>query len=125
MDFVKGAEVLLLKEVQQEVYAREISCLQESRQFPKDSSLVTLSSIMDKNALLRVGGRLKHSKLVTGDKTPVIIPGKHHIATLLVRHYHDAIHHQGRHFTGAIRSAGYWITGGKRLINSLLHKCEM
>ena len=60
----------------------------------------------------------------TGEKTPIIIPGKHHIATLIVRHYHEAIYHQGRHLTeGAIRSAGYWITGGKRLINSILHRC--
>lgn len=46
------------------------------------------------------------------------------MAILLVRHFHEAVKHQGRHFTaGALQSAGYWIIGGKRLISSLLHKC--
>ena len=53
-----------------------------------------------------------------------MIAGQHHIATLLIRHYHREIQHQGRQFTkGAVRSAGYWITGGKRLISSLIYKC--
>jgi hypothetical protein len=45
------------------------------------------------------------------DKLQFVIPGRHYIATLLVRHHHEKIKHQGRHFTdGAIRSAGFWIT---------------
>ncbi|XP_068250241.1 uncharacterized protein [Palaemon carinicauda] len=43
---------------------------------------------------------------------------------LLVRHYHGKVRHQGTHFTdGAVRSAGFWIFGGKRLISSFIHKC--
>lgn len=58
------------------------------------------------------------------DKHPLILPGNHHVSTLLVRHYHNKVKHMGRHFTdGAVRSAGIWITGVKRLINSILHKC--
>lgn len=54
----------------------------------------------------------------------MIIPGKHHVATLLVLHYHQAVKHQGRHFTeGAIRAAGYWLMSAKRCIGSLLNKC--
>lgn len=54
----------------------------------------------------------------------MLVPGKHHIAKLLVMYYHKSIHHQGRHLTeGSIRRAGYWITGGKRLISSVLHSC--
>ena len=33
-------------------------------------------------------------------------------------------HHQGRHITeGAIRNAGLWITGAKRLVSSVIYKC--
>lgn len=32
--------------------------------------------------------------------------------------------HQGRHLTeGAVRSAGFWIIGGKRLVASLIYNC--
>lgn len=55
---------------------------------------------------------------------PIVIPGKHHIATLLTRHFHDLAQHQGRHITaGTIRNAGYWITGSKRLISSIIYNC--
>nr|XP_054601538.1 uncharacterized protein LOC129164687 [Nothobranchius furzeri] len=58
------------------------------------------------------------------EKHPIIIPKNTHVATLLVRYYHERVAHQGRHFTeGAIRSAGLWILGGKRLISSTVHKC--
>lgn len=108
------------------MYAKEISCLQDKKLIPKNSSILDLSPTLDKNGLLRIGGRLGSSSLHPSEKNPVIIPGKHHIATLLVQHYHNLVKHQGRHLTeGSIRSAGYWITGGKRLINSIIHKCVL
>ena len=79
---------------------------------------------MDEDGLLRVGGRLNRAKIQNGERNPIIISGKHHIAKLIVQHYHEATYHQGRHFTeGAVRTAGFWITGGKRLICSILHSC--
>ena len=42
----------------------------------------------------------------------------------MVQHYHDSVHHQGRLFTeGAVRPAGFWITGCKRLVNSVIRDC--
>ena len=91
---------------------------------PRNSTIQSLSPILDSDGLLRVGGKLKNAYLETREKTPIIIPGKHHIATLLVRHFHERVKHQGCHFTeGAVRSAGYWIVSSKRLISSVLHKC--
>ncbi|XP_022808943.1 uncharacterized protein LOC111345924 [Stylophora pistillata] len=43
---------------------------------------------------------------------------------LVVRHYHERVQHQGRHFTlGLIRSSGFWIVGGKRLVNTIINSC--
>ena len=54
----------------------------------------------------------------------MIIPKRCHLATLIIRHYHEQVSHQGRHITeGAIRSAGFWIVGGKRHISSILCQC--
>lgn len=53
-----------------------------------------------------------------------ILPAKHHVSTLNVRKFHADVKHQGRHLAeGRIRSSGYWIVGGKRLVSSILHKC--
>ncbi len=96
----------------------------KAREDPKSSPLHTLDPFIDEQGLLRVGGRLHRSSLNQSEKTPLIIPGKHHIATLLIRHHHERIHHQGRHFTeGAVRAAGFWIVGGKRRVSSIIHQC--
>ena len=74
---------------------------------------VKLSPYLDADGRLGVG-------IPEHEKHPILVPGRHHIAILLVRHYHDPTHHQGRHITeGAIRSVGIWITGGKSLISSI------
>lgn len=58
------------------------------------------------------------------DKNPILIPKKHHIAVLLIRHFHESVYHQGRLITeGKIRSAGYWIIGSKRKIGTCIHNC--
>jgi uncharacterized protein YcgI (DUF1989 family) len=50
----------------------------------------------------------------TGERHSIIVPKGHNVVTLLIRHFHDLVKHQGRHFTaGDIRAAGYWIIGEK------------
>ena len=79
---------------------------------------------MDEEGLLRVGGRTTHSNLHADENHPILLPGKHHVAVLLIRHHHERVEHQGRHFTeGAVRSSGLWIVGAKRAISSLVYKC--
>ncbi|XP_062594609.1 uncharacterized protein LOC134256031 [Saccostrea cucullata] len=120
----KEAEQFILKTIQQEFYSKELNCLYSNQPLPKNSSILPLSPILDEEGLLRVGGRLRRANLPTGEKTPILILGKHYIATLLFRHFHESIYHQGRRLTeGAICRAGYWITCGKRLICSMLHSC--
>ncbi|KAI4904869.1 hypothetical protein NFI96_011570, partial [Prochilodus magdalenae] len=64
------------------------------------------------------------SSMEAREKYPVVIPGQSHIATLLVRHFHDKVRHQGRAFTeGAVRTAGFWIVGAKNCIKRILHSC--
>jgi hypothetical protein len=47
------------------------------------------SYVVDEKGLLRVGGRIAKSDLSLQEKMPLIIPGRHYIATLLVRHHHE------------------------------------
>ncbi|XP_069114405.1 uncharacterized protein [Argopecten irradians] len=120
----KNACTFILHQVQRDSYYNDICCIKEGKPLPKDSAVSSLNPVLDEEDVLRVGGRLQNSNLDIKEKKPVLIPGKSHIARLLVLHFHNLVKHQGRHITaGAIRSAGYWITGGKSLISSLLHRC--
>ncbi|XP_052809448.1 uncharacterized protein LOC128237911 [Mya arenaria] len=66
----------------------------------------------------------KRSELPTAGKHPIILPRKHPVSLLLVRHYHISVFHQGRLITeGALRSAGFWVVGAKCLVASVIHNC--
>ncbi|XP_061430017.1 uncharacterized protein LOC133356498 [Lethenteron reissneri] len=123
-DELSRARKSIFRCVQQAAYASEIKAINKGEDLPRVSTLRKLNPGMDKDDLLRIGGRLGNAKLDENERNPLIIPSQSHIAILLVRHYHEKVKHQGRHFTeGAIRSAGLWIVGAKRCIASTIHKC--
>ena len=127
-DFLRETERFLIQTVQGEVYKTEIEAIRGDGSPPRNSSLLTLAPVLDQHGLLRVGGRL--GMVEDGDvvsdlsRHPIILPKHHHISSLIVRHFHQKICHQGRHLTdGAIRAAGFWIVGGKQLVSSQIAKC--
>jgi hypothetical protein len=83
-----------------------------------------LDPFLDKNGVLRVGGRIHRSDLGFEEKHPIILPKKHHVSELLIRHYHHKVYHQGRQIThGALRQAGYWVVGGHGMVSRILNSC--
>lgn len=120
----QSAERWIILTVQREAFATECTALLNNKSLPRGSPILNLDPFIDDNGMLSVGGRLRRSQITSQEKFPLIIPKGHHIALLLARHYHQEVKHQGRTFTeGAIRMAGYWIVGGKRLVSSMIRKC--
>ena len=75
------------------------------------------------NGLLRVGGRLNHAPLETDVKHPIFLPKHHHIAKLIVRHYHQISGHSGiEHVLSLIRQK-YWIVKARVLVRRVLNDC--
>jgi hypothetical protein len=95
----KQAETVIIKNVQQEVFAKEIGQIKKGEKLPKGSVITKLSPMIDSNGLVRVGGRLERAQLTVEERHPIILPGSHNITTLIVKHYHHEVKHQGRHFT--------------------------
>ncbi|KAI7804924.1 hypothetical protein IRJ41_023810 [Triplophysa rosa] len=122
-DELSVAKEVIIAAVQRRAFSKEFETLNTNKSVPPNSSLHRLSPTLQNN-LICVGGRLKNANLDIGEKNPIILPKDNHISLLLVRHHHAEVKHQGRHLTeGAVRTAGLWLLGGKRLINSVLHKC--
>ena len=118
------AKFLIIQNVQREAYEQEISCLNNSDGLPKTSPLLKLSPMVDNDGLVRVGGRLQRASLSYEKSHRLIMPSSHHVSSILIKHYHEKVQHQGRHFTlGLIRSSGFWIVGGKRAVNSAINNC--
>ena len=119
----KAEQVIIFAE-QSRSFPGEMKSLESGGQVSNSSSIIALSPILGIDRIVRVGGRLRKASLPVNEKNPIIIPKKCHLAVLLVRHYHSQVAHQGRHITeGAIRSAGYWIVGCKRLVSSIIRSC--
>ncbi|XP_025754388.1 uncharacterized protein LOC106097728 isoform X2 [Oreochromis niloticus] len=118
------AKIIIIRTVQREVYADDIRQLENSMPLKRSSPLSKLNPFLDTNGILRVGGRLRRAQLTSDETNPILIPSKHHLSQLIIRHFHVKVCHQGRHFTeGAVRAAGFWIVGGKRAISKMIFSC--
>ena len=110
----ENAERLIIEDVQGQVYQDELKLLSKGTQL---TQLYRLNAFLDKNGVLRVGGRLCDSSLPNPVKHPAIIPKEHHITKMRIAHYHEKVKHQGKSLSfNEIRSNGYRIPG----INSIL-----
>ena len=124
---LERASEIVVKAVQREAFPEEFKVLSspgETKTVPKSSNLLRLDPFLDPNGLLRVGGRLRNSTLEYQEKHPKVLPKGHHVSKLIIRHFHEKVHHQGRQITsGAVREAGYWVIGAHRTISSLIDSC--
>ncbi|XP_064461872.1 uncharacterized protein LOC135372079 [Ornithodoros turicata] len=78
------AEKLVIANVQRDAFPREVRCLAMERVVPKDSPLWKLDPYIDEDGLIRIGGRLRNSTLSQNERHPIVVPPRHHIATLLI-----------------------------------------
>jgi len=125
-DLVK-AERILMQKAQQSSFQEEFRQLQsDTGHVTSSSCLFKLDPFVDEHGIIRVGGRIKESSLPFEEKHPVILPKKHFVSDLIVRHYHEKCSHQGRGMTmSTVRSHGIWILGLSSVVSSLIHKCAV
>ena len=56
-------------------------------------------------------------------KFPILIPGRSHLAELIIRHCHNLVFHQGRGMTlNCIRQSGFFIFEASSLISRIIYK---
>lgn len=89
------AKTVIIQCVQQEHYSEELKKLRKREEISQQSSLKKLAPFVDGDGLIRVGGRLQLAELSEQEKHPLVIPACQHVSTLLVRHYHERVAHQG------------------------------
>ena len=110
------AEREILRLVQIESYRDELTRVKHSEQSncQRKPKLIKTSPIykldpMLVNDLLCVGGRLQPPPIDNEAKHPIILPKKHHVVQLLVRHFHDLFGHSGIEHTLSLTRRRYWI----------------
>ncbi|KAG8235486.1 hypothetical protein J437_LFUL015489 [Ladona fulva] len=86
------------------------------------SSLARLRPFVDEDGCIRVGGRLRHSLLASGNKQPWLLP-KDVFCRLIGRHYHFVSLHGGPRTVEALISHTFWILSVRVVIKLELTKC--
>ncbi|KAK6178334.1 hypothetical protein SNE40_013133 [Patella caerulea] len=81
VDIHEDAETFIVKSVQCEVYEEEIHNLKHNRPLQRTSKILFLNPYLDKDGVLRVGGRLNNIAETFSEKNPILIPGRHYIST--------------------------------------------
>ena len=128
----------MIKAVQRDEFAADIEALgrinhrdlkdcrliKEKKKVLKKSRLYRLDPFLDGDGVLRVGGRLRRSDLELSDKQPILLPKGHHLSKLVIRYYHEKVHHQGRQTTHrAALQARYWVIGGHGMVAKMMSTC--
>ncbi|XP_030845109.1 uncharacterized protein LOC115925437 [Strongylocentrotus purpuratus] len=130
VDEMTVAEEAIVRYVQQQTYAEEYRVLQQNKtaqrsptRIAKSSPLSKLSVKLTDEGLICVGGRLHNAPLEEQTKHPVILPSKHHVVQLLVRHYHIMCGHSGKEYVLSLLRQRFWIIRGRLAVRHVLHKC--
>ena len=120
----KQAEEKVLKLCQKDRFDMEVQALLANRPIPRRSSVLKLHPFLDAKGLLHVGGRLNASLALSFEEKHPLIIHKETSISKLAQHFHEGVHHQGQTRTlGALREAGFWITGASKVIRDIIHKC--
>ncbi|GFS67448.1 integrase catalytic domain-containing protein [Trichonephila clavipes] len=93
--------------------------LHETFPFQTDSSVPSLNKAVPEE---RVGGRLRHANLAYGHKHPILLPKRHILIDLIVRHYHEILLHAGTQLVQSCIQEQYWIIGARDVIRHLIRK---
>nr|CAI5831915.1 unnamed protein product [Callosobruchus analis] len=120
---LNSALLVLIKISQAEAFQGEVNHLKSHNDISKKSKLLPLSPFLDKDQVLRLGGRLSKAKIDYDQKFPIILDAKHHLTKLIVMHeHHRQLHASTQTLLASLRQR-YWPLGGRRTIRSILRQC--
>ena len=97
--------------------------MQNGKPLDAKGSLLPLSPFLDKDGLMRVGGRLQHSNMTKNYKYPLLLPRFHHVTKLLIRQAHLSNLHSGVQATLYFLRQKYWLINNQ--LRYVIHKCTI
>nr|XP_054773349.1 uncharacterized protein LOC129281437 [Lytechinus pictus] len=126
------AEEAVIRYVQQRTYVEEyVTLLQSTKKGPGEvakeikgsSPLYKLDAKLTEKGLICVGGRLNNAPLDERSRHPLILPPKHHVVKLLIRHLHETSGHSGKEYVLSLLRQRYWVVRGRRAVRQEVGVC--
>ena len=123
------AEEAIVRYIQRQAFPNEYKVFQENaesengKRVLKSSPLSKLDIKFTEKGLMCVGGRLDNAPLKEEMKHPMVLPPKHHVIDLLVRHHHNISGHSGKEYVLSMLRNKYWIVKGRSAVRRVLLDC--
>ncbi|KAJ8870951.1 hypothetical protein PR048_027253 [Dryococelus australis] len=109
--------------VQSENFSEEIHCLKNDKPLPLKSRIASLSLLLYKDRVLRVGGRLQKVCISEEQKHPVLLPPHNPLTKLIILHRHLTNLHAGLQLVQLIIQQRFWILRARDTIRHVLRTC--
>ena len=120
---VTAAEHWLLKEAQKTSFPQAKHALEKNKPLPKSSKIRSLNPWLDKEGLLRVGGRLSNSSLSQSQQHPILADAGHPLMIKLFHHMHLVLSHCGPTLLLCATGSRLHVVGARRLSRAVCAKC--
>ena len=121
---IKSMKIRLIFIAQKTYFSQEYACLKDNKTLSRKSRLLNLCPFIDKDDLLRVGGRLSNSGLSYEERHPIIIPERSHFARLLVNFTHRILLHSEHNIMLRAIRQGFYIPRLKNLVRKCIRECK-
>lgn len=99
----------LVKLCQGQCFSEEVKSLSAGKALSKGSRLRHFDAFLDEHDTLRLGGRVKDSDLSYDKIHPILLPAKHKLTELILRHYHIKYLHCGSSQLLALVRDRFWL----------------
>ncbi|XP_045534559.1 uncharacterized protein LOC123721125 [Papilio machaon] len=117
------ALLICIKKDQSEHFSDDIRNIMMYEYVKPNSHLKTLNPFLDKERVIRVGGRLRHANLSEDSKHPIILDSKSKLTALIVADAHRKTLHGGLQLMLSYLRTKYWIIRAKGIVKSHIFKC--
>ncbi|KAL7883040.1 hypothetical protein SRHO_G00006980 [Serrasalmus rhombeus] len=120
------AEMLIVKQVQQDCFPEELCLLRAGKPVQRSSRLLTLSPELDPEVgIIRVGGRLRRAEVLDPSTIhPIILDPSHPATKLLIQDYDARLCHPGPERVFAEMRRTFWVLRGREAIRRIQHQCQ-
>ena len=120
---LQDAEHWLLKQSQHRCFPREVQSLQRHSSIAPSSRLRALTTLLDQEGLIRVGGRLSKSSLSKYQQHPIIVDSKDSFIRKLFQSKHISLEHCGPSLLLCHTGNKLHVLGARRLSRDVCRQC--
>lgn len=118
------ARLAWVRHAQQGPFRTEIEACETRNTLPKGSKLLGTKPFLDRDGVLRVGGRLNNADLPYEIMHPIIVPAKGRLTQLMLLAAHEATLHGGAQLMTHYLRQRFWILDLRRQAKQVILRCH-